>query len=228
MTIVFCQDPTGPDPLKHEIFQIGALFCPDDLSSVRQEFSCYVTPKRFESADLAYLSRQGIRSIEELQERAEYWGSPETVWSHFASLAEKGGSSLSSARVVCFDAATDAPFLRKCVERSGVEPGELTRNIGGLVQATLDIGAYTAYLGQKSEVTEAVRSASQYDRDKVCTAVFGAHGVSCDRLSDAKKRAEATRQSYRSILMQLKNSTSTRKNTSSYDSGQKSPTVRRR
>lgn len=230
MTIVFCQDPTGPDPFTHEVFQVGALFCPDDLSSVWQEFSCYITPSDPEIADLAYLSRQGIRSKEELKNRSEYWGGPDTIWPHFASMAEKAGPGLGEARLFCFDAGVDAPFLRKALKKTDEVDASMTRNVGGLVQATLDISARGSYFGDQNEAREAVRTAGPYDRNAVCEAVFSAHGVECTRLSDAKRRAEATRQSYRSVLIDLQTSESSLNNPSASHGSKRGngPTIRRR
>jgi hypothetical protein len=230
MTIVLSQDPTGPDLFTHEVFQVGALFCPDDLSSVWQEFSCYITPRYPEKSDLSYLARQDIRSVEELKNRSEYWGGPETVWPHFASLADKAGPGLGESRLFCFDAGTDAPFLRKAVQKTSAVDASMTRNVGGLLQATLDVSARGSMFGDKSAVRETVRAAGPYDRNAVCEAVFGAHGVSCSRLSDAKKRAEAVRQSYRSVLISLQNhssQSSSKPNRSSYGP-RNGPTIRRR
>jgi hypothetical protein len=221
MTIVFCQDPTGHDPCEHEIFQIGAVFCTDDLADVHGEFACYIRPTG--EVELPYLQRHGISSREEIERRKQYWETHEVVWDHFASLAGRHGEGLEAARSICFDAATDAPFLRQSLSEASVGPGKFPQDVGGLMQVTLDLARHRAREGSGSSLRESLREAES--RHDACEAVFDFYGVSCTRRTDAKERANATRKCYESLFESMQSSNARPRRRSS--SG-RSPTLRRR
>lgn len=203
MTIIFSQDPTGKNPFQHEILQIGAVFATDDLEKVHDRFGCYIRPENYDDVTDRSISRTGIPSRDWMEHGDAPFGTPHKhAWTHFRDLAESHGEGLGEARLLCFDAAYDAPFLRHSVEQVDADMPPVTRFIGGLVQATVDVCSYRSYLGRTPDVLEAIRD-EEASVNEVRSAVFDHYDTSCSRMTDAVKRANAIRHSYRSLFRKL-------------------------
>jgi hypothetical protein len=213
MTIVFSQDPTGPTPYKHEILQIGAVFSTDDLEEVHDRFGCYIRPENYDDVEDTSIYRTGIPNREWMQQGDPPFGTPHKhAWTHFRDLADRHGDGLDEARFLCFDAAYDAPFLRHSVEQvdEDVDMPPITRFIGGLVQATVDVCSYRSYMGRTPDVLEAIRETDN-SVNEVREAVFDYYDVSCTRMTDAVQRANAIRHSYRALFKKLNKSSGSKK-----------------
>lgn len=228
MTIIFSQDPTGPTPYEHEILQIGAVFATDDLEEVLDRFGCYIRPDNIEDIRQEYISRTGIPGKDWMDEKA--FGEPhEKAWTHFRDVASRHGDSLTEARLLCFDAAYDAPFLRHSIETVDATMPPITRFIGGIVQATVDVASYFSYLGGKPDVLKAIQKEG-LPANAVRREVFQYYDVSCTRITDAVRRADAIRHSYRALFRKLSdtNGSSANRSSKSRSRGSSNPTVRRR
>lgn len=204
MTVVFSQDPTGPTPYRHEILQLGAVFATDDLEKIHDRFGCYIRPESYEEVKDSSIERTGIPSRDWMEEGNPPFGTPHKhAWTHFRDLAKQHGDGLDEARFLCFDAAYDAPFLRHSVDQ--VEEADMppiTRFIGGLVQATVDVCSYRSYMGRTPDVLEAIRD-EDASVNEVRSAVFDHYDVSCTRTTDAVQRANTIRHAYRSLFNNL-------------------------
>lgn len=204
MTIIFSQDPTGPTPYEDEILQIGAVFATDDLEEVHERFGSYIRPRNVEDVKRSAIARTGIPDKSWIAEDPPF-GTPHVqVWPHFRDVAERHGSGLEGARLLCFDAAYDAPYLRHSVEEVDAPMPAITRFIGGLVQATVDVCSYQSYLGETPDVLDAIRD-HDLSVNQVRSAVFDHYDVSCNRMTDAVRRADAIRHSYRALFRKLNN-----------------------
>jgi len=107
---------------------------------------------------------------------------------------------------------TSISFLRHSVEQvdEDVDMPPITRFIGGLVQATVDVCSYRSYMGRTPDVLEAIRETDN-SVNEVREAVFDYYDVSCTRMTDAVQRANAIRHSYRALFKKLNKSSGSKK-----------------